>query len=146
MQNEAEKAIKRIQAQKGVEGVIVVNAEGVWQMRNVSSCYYYSLVANDVMRFCGNWSVKEIFVISVCFLIGIPIESNLDHQHTLHYTYNFQQLLTRTQRMMKDLDPQNEATLLDVQTEKNNILISTGKEKYTYVMLIFIRLGCVLNN
>ncbi len=49
--------------------------------------------------------------------------------------------------MMKDLDPQNEATLLDVQTEKNNILISTGKEKYTYVMLIFIRLGCVfLNN
>lgn len=38
LQNEAEKAIKRIQAQKGVEGVIVVNAEGVWLMRNVSSC------------------------------------------------------------------------------------------------------------
>ncbi|KAF4107500.1 dynein light chain roadblock-type 1-like [Onychostoma macrolepis] len=86
--NEAEKAIKRIQAQKGVEGVIVVNAE------------------------------------------GIPIESNLDHQHTLHYTYNFQQLLARTQRMMKDLDPQNEATLLDVQTEKNNILISTAKDYF----------------
>lgn len=84
------------------------------------------------MCFCGNWSGKEIFVISVCFLIGIPIESNLtlDHQHTLHYTYNYQQLLTRTQRMTKDLDPQNEATLLEVQTEKNNILISTGKEKY----------------
>uniref|UniRef100_A0A8C2BFJ3 Roadblock/LAMTOR2 domain-containing protein n=1 Tax=Cyprinus carpio TaxID=7962 RepID=A0A8C2BFJ3_CYPCA len=94
--NEAEKTIKRIQAQKGVEGVIVVNAE------------------------------------------GIPIESNLDHQRTLHYTYNFQQLLARTQRVMKDLDPQNEATLLDVQTEKNNILISTGKEKYTYVMLCYI--------
>ncbi len=36
LQNEAEKAIKSIQAQKGVEGVIVVNAEGVWLMRNVS--------------------------------------------------------------------------------------------------------------
>lgn len=33
LQNEAEKTIKRIQAQKGVEGVIVVNAEGVWQMK-----------------------------------------------------------------------------------------------------------------
>ncbi len=97
------------------------------------------------MCFSGNWSVKEIFI-SVCFLTGIPIESNLDHQHTLHYTYNYQQLLTRTQRMTKDLDPQNEATLLEVQTEKNNILISTGKEKYSSVMLIFIRLGCFFNN
>ncbi len=40
--------------------------------------------------------------------------------------------------MTKDLDPQNEATLLEVQTEKNNILISTGKEKYTYVYLFYL--------
>lgn len=145
LQNEAEKTIKRIQAQKGVEGVIVVNAEGVWQMKMflvvIIIVWLQTMSCASVVTW--NWSVKEIFVISVCFLIGIPIESNLDHQRTLHYTYNFQQLLARTQRVMKDLDPQNEATLLDVQTEKNNILISTGKEKYTYVMLVFIRLGFV---
>ncbi|XP_043108606.1 dynein light chain roadblock-type 1-like [Puntigrus tetrazona] len=83
---QAEEAIERIQAQKGVEGVIVVNPE------------------------------------------GIPIESNLDHRRTLHYTYNFQQLLTTTQRVLKELDPEDEAVLLDIETKKNDILVSTAKD------------------
>ncbi len=41
LQAEVEETIKRIQSQKGVQGIIIVNAEGIRQMRN--ACRHFSL-------------------------------------------------------------------------------------------------------
>ncbi len=48
LQAEVEETIKRIQSQKGVQGIIIVNAEGIRQMRN--ACRRFILGANDVLH------------------------------------------------------------------------------------------------
>lgn len=48
LQAEVEETIKRIQSQKGVQGIIIVNAEGIWEMRNACRCF--SSGANDVLH------------------------------------------------------------------------------------------------
>lgn len=57
LQAEVEETMKRLQNQKGVQGIIIVNAEGIWQMRNVAAVVtYFSLV---VMCFRSSMKPNE---------------------------------------------------------------------------------------
>ncbi len=75
LQAEVEETIKRIQSQKGVQGIIIVNAEGIRQMRNASR----RLSWGQMMCFIGSMTlIKQrdlccyICSISMCFLNRHP--------------------------------------------------------------------------
>ncbi len=61
LQAEVEETIKRIQSQKGVQGIIIVNAEGIRQMRN--ACRRFSLGANDVLHWQHDIDKTKIYLL-----------------------------------------------------------------------------------
>ena len=122
-QSEVEETLKRVQAHKGVTGVIIVNQEG-----KEEPCILTSLDRLSGMNclFVGGLYLK---CISICcgVSIGIPIRTTLDNATTNLYATQVQQLATKARTTVRDLDPTNELSFLRVRTTKFEIMIAPGK-------------------
>nr|XP_035148325.1 dynein light chain roadblock-type 1-like [Callithrix jacchus] len=83
---EVEETLKRLQSQKGVQGIIVVNTE------------------------------------------GIPIKSTMDNPTTTQYaslTHSF---------ILREIDPQNDLTVLRIRSKKNEIMVAPDKDYFLIVI------------
>uniref|UniRef100_A0A8C2Y5Z4 Roadblock/LAMTOR2 domain-containing protein n=1 Tax=Coturnix japonica TaxID=93934 RepID=A0A8C2Y5Z4_COTJA len=81
---EVEETLKRIQSQKGVQGIIVVNSE------------------------------------------GIPIESTMDNTTTIQYAGLMHSFIMKARSTVRDIDPQNDLTFLQIRSKKNEIMFAPG--------------------
>ncbi|KAG7235642.1 hypothetical protein INR49_002404, partial [Caranx melampygus] len=99
---EVEETLKRIQGQKGVQGIIIVNSEG----KNTSFNPYTKI--NPFLYLPS----------------GIPIKTTLDNSSTVQYAGLIHQLVMKARSTVRDMDPQNDLTFLRVRSKKNEIMIA----------------------
>lgn len=78
--------MKRIQAHKGVVGVLIINNEG-W-----SSSFIVVAFMLEILKYVFN--------------LGIPIRTTLDNATSVQYAGLFQQLTSKARTTVRDIDPQ----------------------------------------
>ncbi|CAD6190229.1 unnamed protein product [Caenorhabditis auriculariae] len=83
---DVEETIRRIQSQKGVQGVVVMDS------------------------------------------VGRAIRSTLDEEATAQHSALLQQLCEKSKSLIRELDPTNDLTFLQLRTKKNEIMIAPDKE------------------
>lgn len=105
---DVEETIKRIQSQKGVTGVIVMDSAG----RTLSS--------------------SRLFL--SFFIPGRAIRSTLDDEVTAQHCALFQQLCDKSRSVVQELDGSNEITFLRLRTKKNEYMIAPEKD-YSLVVI-----------
>ena len=101
-----EETIKRIQSQKGVTGVIVMDSAGTFFL-NKSLLYSYFLY--------------KIY-------LGRAIRSTLDDEATAQHCALFQQLSDKAKSVVEEVDGSNGITFLRLRTKKNEYMIAPNKD------------------
>ncbi|XP_073797719.1 dynein light chain roadblock-type 2 isoform X2 [Danio rerio] len=134
---EVEDTLKRIQAQHGVIGTIVVNGEVSRELRwaglrletpglkrNPTPALLpaFAWVSSGCSGFpyspktCGTGE------------LGIPIRTTLDNSTSVQYAGLLHQLTMKARSAVRDIDPQNELTFLRIRSKKHEIMVAPDKE------------------
>jgi dynein light chain roadblock-type len=104
-QAEIEDTIRRIQTHKGVQGLILTSNDGnLWLF-----CLYIYIFIVFVYKFKGSF-----------------VRSNIDNSTTMSLTSLIRTLSDKAKSCVRDLDPQNDLTVLRIRTKKQEILVAPG--------------------
>ncbi|OAF68780.1 Dynein light chain 2B, cytoplasmic [Intoshia linei] len=64
---------------------------------------------------------------------GIAIRTTLDNQTTSHWCYHVLRLISKARVTVRDLDPQNDVTIMRLRTHRHEIIIAPDKD---YMMVV----------
>ncbi|KAM6936915.1 dynein light chain roadblock-type 2-like [Xenentodon cancila] len=78
-------------------------------------------VEDTLKRIEANKSVIGTIVVNAK---GIPIRSTLDKSMSIHYTRGLCHLAIMARSMVRDIDPQNDLTVLRIRTKKHEIMVA----------------------
>ena len=64
---------------------------------------------------------------------GIPLKTDLDNSNTLQYAAVCKTLVSLARNTVRDIDPENELTILRVKTRKNELMIAPWED---YLLIV----------
>lgn len=64
---------------------------------------------------------------------GIPLKTDLDNSNTLQYASLCKMLASVASNTVRDIDPENELTILRVKTRKNELMIAPWED---YLLIV----------
>ncbi|KJH50906.1 Roadblock/LC7 domain protein [Dictyocaulus viviparus] len=141
---DVEETIRRIQSQKGVVGVVVMDSAGRTirsTLDDESTAKYSTLLqqlcekSKDVDSMADVeetirriQSQKGVVGVVVMDSAGRTIRSTLDDESTAKYSTLLQQLCEKSKDVVRELDGSNDLTFLQLRTKKNEIMIAPDRD------------------
>lgn len=101
-----EDCIKRVQAAKGVSGVIVINADGMFTHFECLVSIWCTFLTISAIIFHNDEHKKNV----ATNVAGTTSKSTMDNSSTIQYSTQIQQLTTKAIGVVRDLEPENELT------------------------------------
>lgn len=115
MASEVEETLKRIQSHRGVEGILIVNNDGVPLKSTLS--------AEQTTQYASLFSqVINTAAVNTCLGNPVLTPSPPQHQPTSLCT----QLSAKSRSVVRSLDATNDLTFLRVRSRKNEIMVAPG--------------------
>ncbi|CAG9529832.1 unnamed protein product [Cercopithifilaria johnstoni] len=113
---DVEETLKRIQSQKNVAGVIVMDSSG--------KTYMFLFI---VVLFL--FPLHHYFMaLTFYYFVGRAIRSTLDDEATQQHCVLLHQLCDKSKSVIRELDGSNDLTFLRLRTRKHEIMIAPDKD------------------
>lgn len=113
-----EETLKRIQSQKNVAGVIVMDSSG-------TGFYSFSLLNSSPLLFLCS---VHLITMTFYYFVGRVIRSTLDDEATQQHCVLLHQLCDKSKNVIRELDSSNDLTFLRLRTRKHEIMIAPDKD------------------
>lgn len=118
---DVEETLKRIQSQKNVAGVIVMDSSGTTYMCSFSLLYSFRQLLHHFLF------PLSMILIPYSF-IGRAIRSTLDDEATQQHCVLLHQLCDKSKSVIRELDGSNDLTFLRLRTRKHEIMVAPDKD------------------
>ncbi|XP_042836500.1 dynein light chain roadblock-type 1 isoform X1 [Panthera tigris] len=130
---EVEETLKRLQSQKGVQGIIVVNTEEASQ-DSAKKRGTQQQSPQAYIRILAPLLICCVTAQSFCCFIGIPIKSTMDNPTTTQYANLMHNFILKARSTVREIDPQNDLTFLRIRSKKNEIMVAPDKDYFLIVI------------